>query len=335
MTDNDLIMFQTADGRVSIEVLFENENVWLSQKKIAELYETTVQNIIIHLKNIYADGELQEEVTCKKSLQVQNEGNRQVSRNINLYSLEAILAVGYRVNSERGIQFRQWATEILHGYVYKGFALDSDRFKYGSKFSTRFFDELLEEIRDIRASERLAYQKITDIYATSIDYSPNSQMTKTFYATVQNKLHFAITGATAAEVIAQRADSSKPHMGLTAWKRAPNGKIMPSDVVVAKNYLEASEIKQLNRIVTMYLDYAEEQAERHIPMRMTDWSKKLDAFLRFTEREILDNPGKISHEVACELARKEYETFKKIQDQEYVSDFDKEIEKLLKSESSE
>lgn len=328
-------MFQTSDGRVSVEVLFENENVWLSQKRIAELYETTVQNIIIHLKNIYADGELQEGATCKKSLQVQNEGNRQVSRNINLYSLEAILAVGYRVNSERGIQFRQWATEILHGYVYKGFALDSDRFKYGSKFSTRFFDELLEEIRDIRASERLSYQKITDIYATSIDYSPNSQMTKTFYATVQNKLHFAITGATAAEVIAQRADSSKPHMGLTTWKRAPKGKIMPSDVTVAKNYLQESEIKQLNRIVTMYLDYAEEQAERHIPMRMADWAKKLDAFLQFNEREILDNPGKISHKVACELAKKEYEVFRKIQDQDYVSDFDKEIKKLLKSESGE
>lgn len=331
MTDNDLIMFQTADGRVSIEVLFENENVWLSQKKIAELYEIDRSVVTKHLRNIFKDKELQEDSVCANFAHTAEDGK---TYNTKYYSLEAILAVGYRVNSQRGIQFRQWATEILHGYVYKGFALDSDRFKYGSKFSTRFFDELLEEIRDIRASERLAYQKITDIYATSIDYSPNSQMTKTFYATVQNKLHFAITGATAAEVIAQRADSSKPHMGLTTWKRAPNGKIMPSDVVVAKNYLEASEIKQLNRIVTMYLDYAEEQAERHIPMRMTDWSKKLDAFLRFTEREILDNPGKISHEVACELARKEYETFKKIQDQEYVSDFDKEIEKLLKSESN-
>ena len=331
MTDNDLIMFQTADGRVSIEVLFENENVWLSQKKIAELYEIDRSVVTKHLRNIFKDKELQEDSVCANFAHTAEDGK---TYNTKYYSLEAILAVGYRVNSQRGIQFRQWATEILYGYVYKGFALDFDRFKYGSKFSTRFFDELLEEIRDIRASERLAYQKITDIYATSIDYSPNSQMTKTFYATVQNKLHFAITGATAAEVIAQRADSSKPHMGLTTWKRAPNGKIMPSDVVIAKNYLAASEIKQLNRIVTMYLDYAEEQAERHIPMRMTDWSKKLDAFLRFTEREILDNPGKISHEVACELARKEYETFKKIQDQEYVSDFDKEIEKLLKSESS-
>lgn len=276
--DNQLIMFKTSDGRVSIEVLFENDNVWISQKKIAELYETAVQNVIIHLKNIYADGELLHEATCKKSLQVQMEGNRKVNRNINLYSLEAILAVGYRVNSQRGIQFRQWAIGILHKYVFKGFAVDSDRFKYGSKFSSRFFDELLEEIRDIRASERAAYQKITDIYATSVDYSKDTKATKTFYAAVQNKLHFAITGFTAAEIIAKRADSNKPHMRLTSWRRSPKGKIMPSDVKIAKNYLEEPELKHLNHIVSMYLDYAELQAARHIPMTMADWTKKLDAF---------------------------------------------------------
>ena len=330
ISDNQLIMFQAPDGGVALEVLYEDNNVWLSQKKIAELYDTTPQNIIMHLKNIYTAGELSEQATCKESLQVQNEGSRQVARNIKLYSLEAILAVGYRVNSPRGTQFRQWATEILHNYVYKGFAIDSDRFKYGSKFSTRFFDELLEEIRDIRASERMAYQKITDIYATSIDYSKDVEITKTFFATVQNKLHFAITGRTAAEIITSRADSAKPHMGLTTWKRAPKGKIMLSDTVVAKNYLSKEEISHLNRIVSMYIDYAELQAVRHIPMKMADWVDKLNAFLKFSEYDILNNAGKVSHAVAEALATKEYEKFRKIQDANYVSDFDREIEQLEK-----
>lgn len=330
ISDNQLIMFQAPDGGVALEVLYEDNNVWLSQKKIAELYDTTPQNIIMHLKNIYTAGELSEQATCKESLQVQNEGSRQVARNIKLYSLEAILAVGYRVNSPRGTQFRQWATEILHNYVYKGFAIDSDRFKYGSKFSTRFFDELLEEIRDIRASERMAYQKITDIYATSIDYSKDVEITKTFFATVQNKLHFAITGHTAAEIITERADSTKPHMGLTTWKRAPKGKIMLSDTVVAKNYLNKEEISHLNRIVSMYIDYAELQAVRHIPMKMADWVEKLNAFLKFSEYDILNNAGKVRHSVAEALATKEYEKFRKIQDANYVSDFDREIEQLEK-----
>lgn len=328
--DNQLIMFQAPDGSVTLEVLYEDNNVWLSQKKIAELYDTTPQNIIIHLKNIYKAGELREDSTCKESLQVQNEGSRQVSRNIKLYSLEAILAVGYRVNSPRGTQFRQWATEILHHYVYKGFAVDSDRFKYGSKFSTRFFDDLLEEIRDIRASERMAYQKITDIYATSIDYSKDVEITKTFFATVQNKLHFAITGHTAAEIIKERADSTQPNMGLTTWKRAPKGKIMLSDTGVAKNYLNKEEISHLNRIVSMYIDYAELQAIRHIPMKMADWEEKLNAFLKFSEYDILNNAGKVSHEVAVALAAQEYEKFRVIQDANYISDFDRELEKLEK-----
>lgn len=328
--DNQLIMFQAPDGSVTLEVLYEDNNVWLSQKKIAELYDTTPQNIIIHLKNIYKAGELREDSTCKESLQVQNEGSRQVSRNIKLYSLEAILAVGYRVNSPRGTQFRQWATDILHHYVYKGFAVDSDRFKYGSKFSTRFFDDLLEEIRDIRASERMAYQKITDIYATSIDYSKDVEMTKTFFATVQNKLHFAITGHTAAEIIKERADSTQPNMGLTTWKRAPKGKIMLSDTGVAKNYLNKEEISHLNRIVSMYIDYAELQAIRHIPMKMADWEEKLNAFLKFSEYDILNNAGKVSHEVAVALAAQEYEKFRVIQDANYISDFDRELEKLEK-----
>ena len=330
ISDNQLIMFQAPDGSVALEVLYEDDNVWLSQKKIAELYETTPQNIIMHLKNIYKAGELSEDSTCKESLQVQNEGSRQVSRNIKLYSLEAILAVGYRVNSPRGTQFRQWATEILHNYVYKGFAIDSDRFKYGSKFSTRFFDDLLEEIRDIRASERMAYQKITDIYATSIDYSKDVEMTRTFFATVQNKLHFAITGHTAAEIIKERADSTQPNMGLTSWKRAPKGKIMLSDTGVAKNYLNKEEISHLNRIVSMYIDYAELQAIRHIPMKMADWVEKLNAFLKFSEYDILNNAGKVSHEVAVALAAQEYEKFRVIQDANYISDFDRELEKLEK-----
>ena len=327
ISDNQLIMFQAPDGGVSIEVLYENDNVWLSQKKMAELYDIDRSVITKHLKNIFSEGELDEISVCANFAHTAEDGK---TYNTNFYSLEAILAVGYRVNSPRGTQFRQWATEILHNYVYKGFAIDSDRFKYGSKFSTRFFDELLEEIRDIRASERMAYQKITDIYATSIDYSKDVEITKTFFATVQNKLHFAITGHTAAEIITSRADSAKPHMGLTTWKRAPKGKIMFSDTVVAKNYLSKEEISHLNRIVSMYIDYAELQAVRHIPMKMADWVDKLNAFLKFSEYDILNNAGKVSHVVAEALATKEYEKFRKIQDANYVSDFDREIEQLEK-----
>ena len=327
ISDNQLIMFQAPDGGVSIEVLYENDNVWLSQKRMAELYDIDRSVITKHLKNIFSEGELNENSVCANFAHTAEDGK---TYNTNFYSLEAILAVGYRVNSPRGTQFRQWATEILHNYVYKGFAIDSDRFKYGSKFSTRFFDELLEEIRDIRASERMAYQKITDIYATSIDYSKDVEITKTFFATVQNKLHFAITGHTAAEIITERADSTKPHMGLTTWKRAPKGKIMLSDTVVAKNYLNKEEISHLNRIVSMYIDYAELQAVRHIPMKMADWADKLNAFLKFSEYDILNNAGKVSHAVAEALATKEYEKFRKIQDANYVSDFDREIEQLEK-----
>jgi len=237
--------------------------------------------------------------------------------------------VGYRVNSERGTQFRQWATGILKSYIHKGFALDSDRFKYGSRFSARYFDELYEEIRDIRSSERMLYQKITDIYATAIDYSPKAFESQQFFATVQNKLHFAITGKTAAEIIKERADSKKAHMGLTTRRRAPKGKIMPSDVLIAKNYLNKDELTIFNRIVNIYLDYAEMQAARHIPMTMQNWIEKLNAFLQFNGREILTDAGKISHAVAQELALKEYEQYHKVQDREYVSDFDIAVKKML------
>ena len=246
--------------------------------------------------------------------------------------MEAIIAVGYRVNSARGTQFRIWATDKLKSYILKGFALDKDRFIKGTKFSARYFDELLEEIREIRASERMAYQKITDIYATSIDYSPNTADAEKFFATVQNKLHFAITGQTAAEIIASRADSDKLFMGLTTWRKSPEGKILPSDIGIAKNYLQKDEIQKLNHIVTMYLDYAEFQASRGHLMKTKDWGQKLDAFLKFNEQDILMDKGRISHEVAVALAEKEYELFRIEQDRKYISDFDKLVDKTKKLE---
>ena len=245
--------------------------------------------------------------------------------------MEAIIAVGYRVNSERGTQFRQWATGILKNYIHKGYALDVNRMKYGSRFSTRYFDEVYEEIKDIRTSERMIYQKITDIYATAIDYSPKAYESKQFFATVQNKLHFAITGKTAAEIIADRASSKKEKMGLTSWRRSPKGKIMPSDIIIAKNYLNGKELEHLNRIGNMYLDYAEMQAARGRVMTMESWAKKLNAFLKFSEYEILTNAGKISHEVAEALALKEYEKYRIVQDKNYVSDFDREMKKILEA----
>ena len=328
--DNQIAFYQSPDGSVNIEVLYADENIWLTQKKIAELFDTTPQNITQHLKNIYAEGEADQQSTCKDFLQVQQEGNREIRRNTAMYSLEAIIAVGYRVNSERGTQFRQWATEILKSYIHKGYALDSNRFKYGSRFSARYFDELYEEIKDIRTSERMIYQKITDIYATAIDYSPKAFETKQFFATVQNKLHFAISGKTAAEIITDRVSSKKEKMGLTSWRRSPQGKIMPSDIIIAKNYLDKKELEHLNRIGNMYLDYAEMKVAREKVMTMKDWIEKLNAFLKFSEYEILTNAGKISHLVAETLALGEYEKYRKVQDKNYISDFDKEIKKLLK-----
>lgn len=331
LPDNQIVFYQSPDGSVHIEVLYAEENIWLTQKKMAELFGCSADNISLHLKNIYKEKELEESSTAEDFSVVQNEGGREVKRTTKMYSLEAIIAVGYRVNSERGIQFRQWATEILKSYIHKGYVLDSDRFKYGSRFSARYFDELYEEIKDIRSSERMLYQKITDIYATASDYSPKAYETKQFFATVQNKLHFAITGQTAAEIIHSRVDSKKDKMGLTTWRRAPKGKIMPSDVAIAKNYLNQKELTELNRIVNMYLDYAEMQAARGRAMTMKDWIEKLNAFLKFSEHEILTNAGKISHEVAEALALQEYEKYRVVQDKNYVSDFDREVKKLLES----
>jgi hypothetical protein len=329
LPNNQIAFYQASDGSVNIEVLYAEENIWLTQKKIAELFDTTAQNITQHLKNIYAEKEIDKGGTCKDFLQVQNEGGRDIGRSSKMYSLEAIIAIGYRVNSERGMQFRQWATGILKKYIHKGYALDVNRMKYGSRFSTRYFDELYEEIKDIRTSERMVYQKITDIYATAIDYSPKAHESKKFFATVQNKLHFAITGKTAAEIITKRASSKKEKMGLTSGRRSPQGIIMPSDTVVAKNYLDKKELTHLNSIGNMYLDYAELQAARGKVMIMKDWVAKLNAFLKFSEYEILTNVGKISHEVAEELALEEYEKYRIKQDKDYISDFDKEVKKLL------
>jgi len=328
---SQIIIYQTDDGKTRVEVRFEHENIWLSQKRIAELFSTTPQNITQHIKNIYSENEVNQASTCKDFLQVQPEGSREIQRMITMYSLELIIAVGYRVNSERGTEFRQWATGVLKNYIHKGYVLDSDRMKYGSRFSARYFDELYEEIKGIRTSERMIYQKITDIYATAIDYSPKTFVSKEFFATVQNKLHFAITGQTSAEIITKRASSKKAKMGLTSWRKSPQGKIMPSDVVIAKNYLNSKELAHLNlnRIGNMYLDYAEMQAARKQVMTMNDWIKKLDAFLQFSEYDILHNAGKVSHAVAESLVLKEYKKFRVAQDKNYISDFDREVKKLL------
>ena len=329
--DNQITFYESPDGAVNIEVLYAEENIWLTQKRMAELFDCSPDNISLHLKNIYKDKEINERSTTEKFSLVQNEGGRDIERKTKMYSLEAIIAVGYRVNGERGGQFRQWATGILKNYIHKGYALDNNRMKYGSRFSARYFDELYEEIKDIRTSKRMIYQKITDIYATAIDYSPKTFETKQFFATVQNKLHFAITGKTAAEIIANRVSSKKEKMGLTSWRKSPKGKIMPSDTVIAKNYLNKNELAYLNNIGNMYLDYAELQASRGKAMTMKNWAEKLNTFLKFNEHDILNNTGKISHEVAEALALGEYKKYRKTQDKNYISDFDNAVKKLLKT----
>ena len=324
---NEIAIYETEDGQVKVGVLFEQDNLWLTQKLMAELFECSVDNISLHLKNIFKDNELDKNSVVEDYSVTASDGKKYKTKH---YSLEAIIAVGYRVNTTRGTQFRTWATDKLKNYIFKGFAIDKDRFTKGSRFDARFFDDLLEEIREIRASERMVYQKITDIYATSVDYSTDTLETDRFFATVQNKLHFAMTGNTAAEIIAQRADNTKDNMGLTTWRKAPKGKIYKSDVTIAKNYLQKAEIKKLNHIVDMYLDYAEFQASKAKPMYMKDWAIKLDAFLQFNEEEILNDKGKISRVVAAELAVKEYEAFRIKQDQNYISDFDKAVKQLKK-----
>jgi len=322
--EGEIIFYSTPEGVTKVEVIYQGETFWLSQRRLAELFDIEVNTVNYHLKEIYRSGELEENATIRKIRIVQKEGERKVARDVELYNLDAIIAVGYRVNSLRATQFRIWATQTLREFIIKGFVLDDERLKLNQRFGPDYFEELLERIREIRASERRFYLKITDIYEQcSIDYSANAEVTKTFFQTVQNKLHWAITGQTAAEIIASRAKADQPNMGLTTWKNAPNGKILKSDVGVAKNYLTEKEIKALERIVTMYLDYAENQAERHIPMRMQDWVNRLDGFLKFNEYDILHDPGNVSHDLALHLAQTEYEQFRVNQDRNYVSDFEK------------
>jgi len=306
----EFLIFTRQAGEDGIEVRVEDDTVWLTQKLMAALFEVTVPTVNEHLSNLYSQGEIVKGSTIRKFRTVQKEGGREVTRNVDFYSLDAIIAVGFRVNSARAIGFRQWANGVLRDYSIRGYVLDKERLKNGTFFSKEYFENLLADIREIRASERKFYQKITDIYATAMDYSEDAETTQTFFATVQNKLHFAIHGRTAAELIVERADSKKEKMGLATWKNAPVGKIIKPDVSIAKNYLTEQELKSLDRFVTMYLDYAEDQADRNIPMTMEDWAKKLSAFLQFNERDILDNPGKVSQEVARGFAESEFEKYR-------------------------
>lgn len=326
---SDIIFYTSPKGNVSIEVIFNDETFWLNQKRMSELFGVDVRTVNEHLQNIFKTNELQKDSTIRKIRIVQKEGLRDVSRDIDFYNLDAIIAVGYRVNSFEATQFRIWATKTLREFIVKGFVLDDERLKQGKRFGKDYFDELLERIREIRASERRFYQKITDIYQQcSVDYNKEADITQTFFKTVQNKLHWAITGKTASQIVASRANASLLNMGLQTWKNAPHGKVMKTDVSIAKNYLSEEEISSLNRVVNMYLDYAENQAARQIPMKMADWVKKLDAFLQFNEYQILKDAGTVSHDVAKRLAEHEYDKYRVVQDQLYESDFDNEVKKL-------
>lgn len=322
---SEFLTFTAEAGADSVEVLYAKENVWATQDMISLLYGIDRSGVSKHLGNIFKDGELDENSVCAKFARTASDSKTYHQK---FYSLEAIIAVGFRIDSDRAVQFRRWANRVLKLFSVRGYVLDRERMENGAFLSEDYFEHLLEEIREIRASERRFYQKITDIYATAMDYDPNAPTTKTFFATVQNKLHFAIHGHTAAEVIVERANAEKEHMGLTSWRKAPDGKIVKSDVSIAKNYLTLPELDELNRIVTLYLEYAELQARRRIPMTMEDWAKRLNAFLQFNEREILDNPGKVSAEVAKSFAESEYEKYRITQDKLYRSDFDKLIEDL-------
>jgi hypothetical protein len=325
----EFLVFTKQAGESTIEVRIEDETVWLSQKLISVLFDVEVNTINYHIKEIYKVQEQSESSTIRNFRIVQLEGKRQVERDVEFYNLDIIISVGYRVNSDRAMQFRQWATNVLRDFAIRGYVLDKVRLKNGAFFSKKYFDDLLAEIREIRASERNFYQKITDIYSTAIDYNKDASTTKTFFATVQNKLHFAIHGHTAAELIVDRANAEKEHMGLNTWKNAPDGKIIKTDVSIAKNYLKEQELKSLDRFVTMYLDYAEDQAERGFPMTMTDWAQKLNVFLQFNQRDVLDNPDQVTAEIAKAFAENEFEKYRVVQDRLFESDFDKHIKNQL------
>ena len=328
----EFLIFTRQAGEDGVEVRVEDETVWLTQKLMAELFEVNVPAISKHLKNVFEVGELAEDRVVSILETTAADGKKYKT---NFYNLDAIIAVGFRVNSTHAVQFRQWATGVLRDFAIRGYVLDKERLKNGAFFSQQYFDTLLADIREIRASERNFYQKITDIYATSMDYNVEAEATQLFFATVQNKLHFAIHGHTAAELLVERADSTKDRMGLTTWKNSPKGKIVNPDVSIAKNYLNEKEIKSLDRLVTMYLDYAELQAERGIPMTMKDWSGKLNAFLQFNEQELLNHPSKVSRAIAKEFAESEFEKYRIVQDRLFESDFDqfaRQIEKDGKNE---
>lgn len=323
--DSNIILYTTDSGSVSVQVQYEDGTFWLTQKRMAELFGVDVRTVNYHLKEIFQSYELQEDSVIRKIRITALDGKNYLT---NFYHLDAIIAVGYRVNSKQATQFRIWATKTLNEFIVKGFVLDKERLKKGPSFGHDYFKELLVEIREIRASERRFYQKITDIYALSIDYDKDAPQTRTFFATVQNKMHWAISGKTAAEIIYDSADATKPNMGLTTWKNSPDGKILKSDVTIAKNYLTEKEINSLNRLVSAYLDLAEDRAEQEIPTTMADWSRILDDFINIAQRPLLEDSGRVSALEAKIKAEHEYDTFRVIQDQNYVSDFDKEIKRL-------
>lgn len=331
----EFMIFTAQGGEGGIEVRYEDETIWLTQKLMGALFEVDVRTISEHLKNIYDQGEIAREATLRKFRTVQTEGTREVTRELDFYNLDAIISVGYRVNSVRATQFRQWATGVLRDFAIRGYVLDRERMENGTFLGEDYFERLLEEIREIRLSERRFYQKVTDIYATAVDYNKDAPTTREFFAKVQNKLHFAIHGNTAAELIKKRADSREPHMGLTSWKHSPDGKILKSDVTVAKNYLTEEELASLGRIVNAYLELAEDRARRKIPMTMEDWSTRLDRFLEFDERQVLADAGKIPAQIAEDHAASEFEKFRIVQDRRFESDFDRVVKELPKPQPRE
>ena len=331
----EFLIFERQTHDKGIQVRFENGDLWLTQKAMSELYDCTTDNISLHLKNIYNDYELNKNSTTEEFSVVQKEGNREVKRNILYYNLDAVISVGYRVNSDKAIQFRRWATNVLKEFSKKGYIIDKRRMENGAFFDEDYYDSLLAEIREIRLSERRFYQKITDIYATSIDYDSKAPTTIKFFKKVQNKMHYAVSHQTAAEIIYNRADSEKDNMGLTSWKNSPNGKILETDVVIAKNYLSKDELESLERIVSAFLDLAENRAKRNIPMTMEDWATRIDKYLLADDLDILKDAGKISHEIACDKALSEFEKYRIKQDKLYKSDFDLLIEEGISFEKND
>ena len=330
MKESNILLYETEEGNVNVDVILKDETIWLTQKSMAEVFDCSSDNVSLHLKNIFEDNELNKNSTTEKISVVRKEGNRNVNRELEFYNLDAIIAVGYRVNSKKATKFRIWATKILKDYMIKGFVIDTEKMKNGPKFGKDYYDELLQTIKEIRLSERRQYQKITDLFeATSIDYNKDSDEAYTFFKIVQDKLHYAITGKTAAELIYERVDSEKTHMGLTTWKNSPDGKIMKYDISIAKNYLNEEELKKLERLTISFLDYAEDMAEEHQVMTMNDWIKETDELLKFRNKNVLSDSGKVSHKKALEKAENEYEKFRIKQDREYISSMDEMYKKYL------